>query len=152
LSDEPEKNLDQRLASIERGLEHLKDGLGLLGVKPCTLCGVFYRRADPGSLFREFVCFNCIQQWWSHRCPELSGEDRQKTERELRRWLVSYHHADVILKPEKLPRPEMLVMKLVTGCDQCDASGKTYSGGRCHHCDGRGTEWVVVYAPGFGPS
>jgi DnaJ-class molecular chaperone len=40
-------------------------------------------------------------------------------------------------------------VKLVTGCEQCDATGKTYGGGRCHHCDGRGTVWVIVRAPEF---
>jgi hypothetical protein len=87
-----------------------------------------------------------------HRCPELSADDRQKTERELRRWLVSHHHAEVIGRSGDLPKPERLLMKLVTGCGQCDASGKTYKGGCCHHCDGRGTVWVVVRAPELGSS
>ena len=51
LSDELEMDRDERLASIERSLEHLKAGLGLLGVKPCSGCGVYYRRSDPGALF-----------------------------------------------------------------------------------------------------
>jgi DnaJ-class molecular chaperone len=55
----------------------------------------------------------------------------------------------VIRRPGDLPKPERLLMKLVTGCDQCDASGKTRTGGRCSHCDGRGTVWVVVRASGF---
>jgi hypothetical protein len=154
VSDDPEKGLDERLASIERGLEHLKGGLGLLGITPCSWCGIYYRRSDPGALFhcREFVCYDCIPQWWLHRCPELSADDRQKAERELRRWLVSHHHAEVIGKAENVPKPERLLMKLVTGCEQCDASGKTYTGGRCSHCDGRGTVWVVVRTPDFGPS
>jgi len=154
LSDDPEKSLDERLASLERGLEHLKDGLGLLGVTPCTWCGIFHRRSDLGALFHcgEFVCFNCVPQWWMHRCPELSATDRQIAERELRQWLITHHNAHVILKPGKLPQPEQLLMKLVTGCEQCDGSGKTHGGGGCHHCDGRGTVWVVVRVPDFGPS
>jgi hypothetical protein len=154
LSDDTEKALDDRLASLERGLEHLKTALGLLGVKPCCWCDTFYRRSDPGALFDcgELVCFDCIPTWWLQRSPELSAGDRQKTERELRRWLVSHHHAEVIRRPADLPKPEQLVVKLVTGCEQCEASGKTYSGGRCSHCDGRGTVWVVVRAPDFGPS
>jgi len=154
LSDESEKRFDERLASLERGLKHLQDGLGLLGVKPCTWCGVYYRRSEPGALFHcgELVCFNCIPQWWSHLCPELNVADRQRVERELRRWLVSHHHADVIRRPADLPKPEQLLMKLVTGCDQCDASGKTPAGGRCHNCDGQGTVWVIVRAPDFGSS
>jgi hypothetical protein len=148
LSDQPEKSLDERLASLERGLEHLQAGLGLLGVKPCNWCGVFHRSSDPGALFHgsELVCYKCISQWWSQRSTKLSGDDRQKAERDLRRWLISHHHAEVIGRAEDLPTPEQLLMKLVTGCEQCNASGKTYTGKRCSHCDGRGTAWLVVRA------
>jgi len=154
LSDELERGLDERLASIERSLEHLKAGLGLLGVKPCSWCGKYYRRSDPGALFDvgHLVCYGCVPRWWGHRCPELSVNDRQTIERELRRWLVSHHHAEVIGQTHELPRPERLSVKLVTGCEQCQGTGKTYRGARCHQCDGRGTVWVVVHAPGFGPS
>ncbi len=154
MSDNPEHTLDDRLASLERNLKRVEDGLALLGVKPCAWCGVFYRRSDPAALFHgsQFVCFKCITPWWSHRCPELSVADRKTIERELRQWLLSHHNAQVILQPEKLPKPEEMLIKLVTGCDQCDASGKTPGGGRCHHCDGRGTVWVVVRAPDYGSS
>ena len=154
LPDELEKGRDERLASLERGLEHLKAGLGLLGVKPCRCCGIYYRRSDSGSLFDggQLVCFDCVPKWWERRSPELSVKDRQTVERELRRWLVSHHHGAVIGKSSDLPRPERLLMKLVTGCEQCQGTGKTHQGGRCHPCDGRGTVWVVVHAPGFGPS
>jgi len=147
----PEQTLDERLGSLERSLKQLKDGLGLLGVKPCVWCGKFRRHANPGALFDcgELVCFDCVPRWWLHRSPELRVGDRQRIESELRRWLVSHHNAEVIGKLGDLPKPEQLLMKLVTGCEQCDASGKTYSGGRCHHCDGRGTVWVVVRAPEF---
>lgn len=149
MSDDPEKGQDQRLASLERGLERLKAGLGLLGVKPCCWCGIFYRRSDPGALFDcgELVCFNCVLPWWEHRSPELSATDRLKVENELRRWLVSHHHAEVIGRSRDLPKPDRLMFKLITGCEQCEASGKTYTGGLCHHCDGRGTVWVVIRAP-----
>jgi len=152
--DDSGKGLDQRLASLERDLEHLKNGLGLLGLKPCSWCRVFYRRSDPGALFHhgEFVCYQCILPWWWHRSPELSANDRLKAERELRRWLVSHHHAEVILRPGNLPKPERLLLKLVTGCDECEGSGKTKTGALCHHCEGRGTVWVVIRAPDIGPS
>lgn len=151
MSDSTEKSLEERLASVERSLQHIKDGLGLLGLKPCTWCGVLYRRSDAGALFHydELVCFNCIPHWWSHRCPELSVSERQKAERELRQWLVSHHHAEVILRPGNLP--EHFLMKLVTGCEECNSSGKTSTGGLCRHCDGRGTVWVIIRAPDFGP-
>ena len=149
MADDPEKGLDERLASLERSLEHLKAGLGLLGVKPCSWCGAFYRRSDPGALFDcgELVCYDCVPRWWLRRCPELSAKDRQTAEGALRRWLVTHHHAEVIGKLGDLPKPERRLMELVTGCEQCEASGKTYAGGRCSHCDGRGTVWVVVRAP-----
>lgn len=101
MSDNSEKSLEERLASVERSLQHIKDGFGLLGLKPCSWCGVLYRRSDASALFHydEFVCFNCIPHWWSHRCPDLSVSERQKAERELRQWLVSHHHAEVILRP-----------------------------------------------------
>jgi len=93
-----------------------------------------------------------VPQWWLHRCPELSGDDRQKAERALRRWLISHHHAEVIGRSGDLPKPERLLLKLVNGCEQCNASGKTYTGGLYPRCDGRGTVWVVALAPDFEPS
>src|SRR5208282_3369837 len=83
VSDEPEKSLDERLAIVEIGLDHLKAGLGLLGVKPCNWCGIFYQSSDPGALFHgaELACYNCISQWWLERSPKLSIDDRQKAER-----------------------------------------------------------------------
>ena len=143
--------LYQKLASLEREQEHLKAGLGLLGIRPCTRCGVFYRRADAGALCDcgELVCYNCIPQWWQHRSPQLSAKGRQAVEREMRQWLVSHHNAQVIGKAEDLPKPDRLIMKLVTGCEQCDGIGKTSAGRPGHHCDGRGTVWVVIRAPEF---
>lgn len=146
--------LKERLASLERGLEHLKAGLGLLGVAPCSWCGKFYRRSDPGKLCDcgELVCFDCIPRWWPHRSPELGTNDRQKAERDLRRWLVSHHGAEVITRAEGLPKPERLLVKLIISCEQCNGSGTTETGRRCPHCDGRGTVWVLVRAPDFGSS
>ena len=145
----PQKSADEKLASLERDLERLKTGLGLLGVEPCSSCGTYYKRSDPGALFHfgESVCYDCVPEWWLHGRPELSAEERQKVERELRRWLVNHHHAEVIGRAGDLPKPERLLLKLVTGCEQCNATGKTYTGGRCSYCDGRGTVWVVVRAP-----
>ena len=153
MPDDPERILDEKLASLEHAIEHLKAGLGLLGVKPCSWYGNFYRCSDPGALFDsgELVCYECLSPWWLHRSPELSAADRQKTESGLRRWLVSHHQAEVIGRLGDLPEPERLLMKLVTGCEQCNATGKTYTEKRCPHCDGRGTVWVVVRAPDFVP-
>jgi hypothetical protein len=151
MSDNRGKSLDERLASLERGMESLKSGLGLLGIRPCSWCGTFYRRSDAGALCDcgELVCYDCIPRWWPQRSPELSADARQTVERQLRHWLVSHHNAEVIGKPEDLPKPDRLMLKLVTGCEQCGNTGKTETGGRCHYCDGRGTVWVVVRAPDF---
>lgn len=62
----------------------------------------------------------------------MSGTQRRRTERAeraLHRWLANHYHADVIGQARDLPKPERLLMKLVIGCEQCDASGKTYTGG-----------------------
>ena len=144
--------LEQRLAGLEQALKHISDGLGQLGLKPCSQCGVFYRRSDPAALFHydEFVCFKCVPLWWAQRCPQLSTSARKKAERELRQWLVGHHHAEVIRRPANLP--EHYLLKLVTSCEDCDGSGKTSSGGICRHCDGRGTVWVVLRAPDLGRS
>ena len=140
----------ERLAKVEKELRHLKAGLELLGAAPCGWCGVFYRRNDP-ALFHcgEFVCYGCIPAWWLHRSPELSTHDRPKVENELRHWLVSNHHAHVIGKLEDLPPPDRLLMKLVTGCGECNSTGKNDRGKRCSTCDGRGTVWVVISTSDF---
>ena len=91
VSDDPEKSINERLASIERGLDRLKAGVEVLSITPCDWCHPYFRRSDPGALFHcsEFVCYDCVPQWWLHRCPELSADDRQRAERELRRLPVS---------------------------------------------------------------
>lgn len=62
MSDDPDKSLDEKLASVERSPKQVNGALGLLGLQPCSRCGVFYRRSDKGVLFHydEFVCFKCV--------------------------------------------------------------------------------------------
>jgi hypothetical protein len=152
MPNDSKESLEERLTRIERELEHQKTGLALLGVKPCSRCDIFYQRSNPGTLFNcgELVCFKCIQQWWLDRSPELSPNDRTKIESELCRWLLNHHQAELILRLDDLPNPEQLRIKLVVGCEACNSEGKTHSGKKCTQCDGRGTVWVVVRAPGFG--
>src|ERR1022692_1613485 len=66
MSDNQGKSLDERLTTLEHGLENLKSGLGLLGIRSCSLCGTFYRRSDAGALCDcgELVCYECILRWW----------------------------------------------------------------------------------------
>jgi hypothetical protein len=101
----------------------------------------------PYSTVASLVCYDCVPRWWLHKRPELSTDDRQKAERQLRNWLVSHYHPEVIGQLGDLPEPERLLMKLVTDCEQCNASGKNYEGKHCSHCDGRGTVWVGVRPP-----
>jgi len=151
MSNDSQGSVDERLSRIERELERQRAGLGLLGVRPCSQCGIFYQRSSPGALFScgELVCFNCIQQWWLDHCPKLNINDRPKIESELCRWLLNHHQAELIQRSDKLPSPEQLRIKVVVGCETCNSEGKIHSGKKCSQCDGRGTVWVVVHAPGF---
>jgi len=87
-------------------LDGLKGALLLLGVKQCCWCSKYFLCPDVRALFDadELVCYGCIQEWWQHRCPELSIEKRQAVEHKLLRWLVSHHDAKVIRQTEKLPQ------------------------------------------------
>jgi len=151
MPNDSNESLEERLTRIERELEHQKTGLAALGVKPCSRCDIFYLRSNPGALFNcgELVCFNCIQQWWLDRSPNLSPDDRTKAESALCRWLLNHHQAELILRLDDLPSPEQLRIKLVVGCETCNSEGKIFSGKKCTQCDGRGTVWVVVRAQGF---
>jgi hypothetical protein len=138
-----------RLAKVERDMERLREGLALLDVKPCSCCGKFYR-SSTGALFDSGtpVCFACLPQWWPLHSPGMGAAERQKTEMALTRWVLSHHHAEVIRRPEDLPDPEHLRLKLVVGCEQCQGSGKDFSGNKlCPRCDGRGTLWLISRKP-----
>ncbi|HXR34030.1 MAG TPA: hypothetical protein VN830_10000 [Verrucomicrobiae bacterium] len=149
--EDSKESLEERLTRIERELEHQKTGLAALGVKPCSRCDIFYLRSNPGALFNcgELVCFKCIQQWWLDRSPNLSPDDRTKTESALCRWLLNHHQAELILRLSDLPSPEQLRIKLVVACESCNSEGKIFSGRKCTQCDGRGTVWVIVRGTGF---
>lgn len=148
MPNESERSLEERLTRIERELERQKTGLGLLGIKPCSRCGIFYLQRALFS-YGELVCFNCIQQWWLDHCPQFNPNDRLRAENELCRWLLNHHQAELISRLNDLPSPEQLRIKLVVGCESCHNKGKTHSGRKCNQCDGRGTLWVVVRASGF---
>ena len=47
---------------------------------------------------------------------------------------------------------ERTLMKLIIGCEECEGSGKSYTGRLCHRCSGGGTVWLVVRAPDSEPS
>jgi hypothetical protein len=145
MADESANLLPEKLARMERELEYLSGGLGLLGIKACTWCRKFFRLSDPGALFEcdQLVCYACLPDWWLHRSPELSVKDRQTIEHKLMRWLVSQHDAVVIPQTKSLPEPEPHELRIVAACQECDATG-SQGGSRCHFCSGGGTLWVVV--------
>jgi len=142
-----EEDVRASLARIERELDGLKGALLLLGVKQCCWCRKYFLSPDARALFDgdELVCYGCIQEWWQHRCPELSIEKRQAVEHKLLRWLVSHHDAKVIRQTEKLP--QRIELKILAACERCGGTGKSDTGGKCHPCGGCGNFWVVRLVP-----
>ena len=145
------KDLEASLARMAQELDHLKDGLALLGVKPCSSCGKYFQDADGKTLLDagQLVCYDCLQDWWHQRAPALGIEQRQAVEHKILRWLVANRNAKVIRQAEKMPRADAIELKIVVGCEQCNGTGKVDKGGKCHACDGRGSVWVVGLRPEF---
>jgi hypothetical protein len=149
---EPESDLDNAsLAHIVQELEHLKDGLRLLGVKQCCHCRKYFRCPDGRTLFDagQPVCYGCVQDWWLRRAPALGGEERRTVEHKLFRWLVSYHDAKVIPQTEQMPPADGIELKIVAACERCDGTGKDHGGKACGFCGGLGTIWLVALRPEF---
>jgi hypothetical protein len=144
------QELETRLARVVEELNHLKDGLCLLGLKQCSGCGKYSVSTDGKNLLEaggQLVCYSCVQEWWQRRSPALNSEERQAVEHKLLRWLVTHHNAKVIRLAEKLPRPIELELKIIAACEQCAGTGKIDGGKRCLNCEGRGSVWVVRLRP-----
>jgi hypothetical protein len=149
MAEESEKCSNDTLARIERDLDHLRQGLGLLGVKPCAWCKKFFRLSDAGALFDcgdLACCYGCIHEWWSHQSGELSLKDRKIVEHKLVRWLMAHHNAHIIHQLGKIPEDSLQARRIVADCLECAGTG-ILLGGRCHHCNGAGTAWVVLPSP-----
>ena len=146
-----QNDLESRIARLANELDHLKDGVRLLGLGQCSCCGKYFLSSDGKALFDagELVCYKCLQNWWQQREPMLSVEGRQAIEHKLARWLVAYHNARIVREARKLPRADMLEIKVVVACEPCDGTGKLADGSSCRNCDGRGTVWVVELRPEF---
>jgi hypothetical protein len=144
-SNGPEQPSREAVARMERELEHLREAVGLLGVRPCSQCGRFYRSSDPGALFAcgALVCGSCIRDWWAQHSKELSVKDREDIERKLVRWLLNNHNARVTSQSAQPVEGEADEFRIVAACNECDGTG-TLLKARCRYCDGRGTVWVVV--------
>jgi hypothetical protein len=149
MSEESEKCLHDTLARLERELDHLRQGLSLLGVKPCARCRKFFRLSDAGALFDcgdVACCYECIHEWWSQRCGELSLKDRKIVEHKLVRWLMAHHDAHIVHDLGKMPKDSPQALRMVADCLECSGTG-ILLGERCRHCDGAGTAWVVLPDP-----
>jgi hypothetical protein len=136
----------KRVTGIERDLEQLREGLGLLGVKRCSWCKKFFRSSEPAALFddgAELVCYGCIHEWWPHTCGGLELKDRETMEHKLVRWLVTYHGARLIQQSHKLPDEQLQEFRIAAECDQCEGTGMLL-GSHCRYCGGEGTMWVVI--------
>ena len=85
------------LARLEHDMANLKDALGTLGLRPCSLCGKFYPISNPGNLFtiRDAICYACLSGWWPDHRRSLDQADRQLSESKLSDWLTRYHNAQV---------------------------------------------------------
>ncbi len=136
------------LAYISRELDHLRDGLKLLGVKQCSCCRKYFKSPDGRNLFNagDLVCYRCVVGWWQQRSPSITVEERKVIEHQLLRWLATYYEAKVIRRLNQLPAAKDIEVKIVVGCEQCDGTGQI-GAARCQNCDGRGSEWVVVINP-----
>jgi hypothetical protein len=134
------------MAEIAQELANLRQGLALLGAKPCSVCGKFYLCSDPGNLFAagaHSVCYACLSGWWRACCQHLDAQERETIEYRLKDWLVKFHHAKVCREAKELPEENQQEIHLVVGCRECKGSGIA-GGERCRHCLGNRTVWVVT--------
>jgi hypothetical protein len=134
------------LLQLEQELAHIKHALGLLGAKPCSVCGRYYLSSHPENLFHagpELICYGCLSRWWLERCPQLSVTERSGIEHKLLRWLVEHHGAQVFRELRDLPPSELQDIHLVVSCPECGATGKE-GGARCQHCLGNRNLWVIT--------
>jgi len=145
MADAPEKDLRESLRRIESELIRVKEALGLLGLRPCSRCRRFFRRADAGTLFDcgELVCYGCVPEWWPLRCSELSVEGREGIERKLVHWLATHHHCEIIRDPKKLPQDHPEDLQIIATCEECRGIG-VQEGRRCPFCAGTGTIRVLL--------
>jgi hypothetical protein len=134
------------LERLEHDMANLKDALGTLGLRPCSLCGKFYPSSDPGNLFTacgDSVCYACFSSWWTDHSQTLAVAERQPIEYKLREWLIRHHNARVFREFKDLPPNELQGVHIIVACRECKGSGRL-AGERCRHCLANGTVWVVT--------
>ena len=80
-----DRSLFEVVSRIEHDLNDLIGGLALLGVKRCSRCTQFFRRAEPGALFDcgQIVCYKCVPDWGSSSSARMQIADQEQTEGKL---------------------------------------------------------------------
>lgn len=142
-----EQRMVEILEGVERNLNDLVQGLGLLGLKRCSQCRRFFRSSDPGALFGgggELVCFECIPEWWPSHRERLTCEERQETESRLVFWLRNFHNARTLNGAGKLKGNQTVKFELEAHCLECRGTGIYMGDKRCRYCAGPGTVRVMV--------
>jgi hypothetical protein len=132
--------------NIERDLANMKEGLSLLGIRPCSSCGKFFRSSSASDTFSymgETVCYDCLESWWEARAAKLDLATRNAFEQKLMRWLIDNHGAVVVRDPGSLPSSLEADFRLVVNCHECGGTG-LLGKGQCRHCRGNKMIWVVV--------
>ena len=145
--DPTENSLFATLARVEHDLNDLIGALALLGIKRCFQCRQFFRCADPGALFEceQFVCYDCIPDWWPSLSARIAVADRERIEGKLASWLRKHHRAEVIkVTPGNVPDTTNAAFQIAVKCLECSGSGKLMEGERCRFCNGLGTVRIVV--------
>lgn len=145
-SGKPDERLYEMLTRIERKLDHLKDGLSLAGIKPCSWCGRFFQSADGGALLvlgEELICLDSVQEWWPRQSGQLSVKERELAEHKLVNWLLRHHRAKILPQTAEHAEDPLQELRLTAACIECSGAG-TLLEKRCGYCDGRGTVWVIT--------
>ena len=132
--------------NLERDLANMKEGLGLLGIRPCSACGKFFRSSSTGETFSymgETVCYDCLESWWKSRATNLDMSTRSTVEQKLMRWLIDNHDAVVVKDPASVRSAQFADFRLVVNCHECAATG-LLGKAKCRHCRGNKVIWVIV--------
>ncbi len=150
MSEDCEQDVAEALARLKRDVGNLTDALGQLGVKPCSVCGKFYRDSN-GSLFPADgapVCYACFPSWWADYSGNLSTADRESIEFKITSWLIGFHRGRIFRDVKSLPPKEAQEIHLVVACRECSGTG-AIGGGKCRYCLGNGTVWLIAPRKGW---
>jgi hypothetical protein len=151
MNSHAEASLQVNPERLERDLANLKEGLILLGIRPCSSCGKFFHSENASETFSykgETVCFDCLDSWWTARSANLDMETRSAFERKLMRWLIDNYEAVVVRDPASMPKSMVADFRLVVNCHECAGTGMLGKS-KCRHCKGNKVIWVLVPSKHF---